>query len=59
MTQIEHKLLWSSRYEAEHKLVLTECERVIELGGTFQISNVWDSNNWYSIIKINYPNQHE
>lgn len=49
-----HKLLWSSRYNDEHEAVMAECKRVSELGGTFTIENVY-TDNWYSIIKIDYP----
>lgn len=49
-----HKLLWSSRYEQEHELAMAECARAVEIGGTFEIENVYH-DNWYSIITIYYP----
>ena len=56
MKSIEHKLLWSSRYEDEHCAVMQEAERVALNGGTFKIENRY-SDNWYSIITIYYPEQ--
>jgi hypothetical protein len=58
MTTIVHKLLWSSRYDSEHKLVLSECERATALGGTFSIVNEY-RENWYSVITIHYPKTNE
>jgi hypothetical protein len=56
MIKREHRLLWSARYEDERKAVMAECERVITIGGTFEIVNEY-SNSWYSIITIYYPEE--
>jgi hypothetical protein len=58
MIKITHKILWSARYQDEHKVVLEECRRVSEAGGTFQIENTY-TDNWYSIITVYYPEASE
>lgn len=50
-----HRLLWSTRYQAEHDSVMAECKRVAEMGGSFEIKNDWLGSNWYSFITIYYP----
>lgn len=53
----EHKLLWSDRYRIEHDKVMAECDRVRDLGGSFEIKNTYDikETQWVSLVTIYYP----
>lgn len=56
MTAIQHKILWSSRTEDEHNLVMEECRRVASIGGMFHIETRF-VGDWYSFITIYYPKE--
>ncbi len=53
MKEITHQILWSSRSEKEHELIMRECERAVGLGGSFRIVHRY-TDNWYSFITIYY-----
>ncbi len=51
----KHQLIWSNRYAQEHAAVMAECQRVTELGGSFEIVNKFNDGQWTSFFTLYYP----
>ena len=48
------KIVWSSRTDKERDLMLKECARVAQIGGSFSIETTY-TTDWHTIYTIEYP----
>lgn len=51
----EHTLTWKENYQREYADVMAECNRVVGLGGSFEIKDRYDHElGWVTIIRVYY-----